>query len=124
MGRWLCRNVAVNWDEGGMPWTCLPGEPSNVNWCNSAQGSELYKNPPKGWLGASDHGKQSACISPGTSTWQWYLSPVHGTPDTLCVAWGVCQKTLHACLVQGSHTTPLRSSFWATSPTMAPRPST
>ena len=52
----LCRNLAVNWDEGGMPWTCLPGEPSNVNWCNSAQGSELYKNPPKAWLGANDHG--------------------------------------------------------------------
>ena len=51
-----CRNLAVNWDEGGMPWTCLPGEPSNVNWCNSAQGSELYKNPPKAWLGANDHG--------------------------------------------------------------------
>ena len=60
---WLCRNVAVNWDEGGMPWTCLPGEPSNVNWCNSAQGSELYKNPPKGWLGASDHGEPSFCSS-------------------------------------------------------------
>jgi hypothetical protein len=52
-----CRNVAVNFDQGGMPWTCLPGEPSNVNWCNSAQGEELYKNPPQAWLGANDHGE-------------------------------------------------------------------
>ena len=55
--RWCCRNLAVNFDQGGMPWTCLPGEPSNVNWCNSAQGEGLYKNPPQAWLGANDHGE-------------------------------------------------------------------
>ena len=46
----------MNLDEGGMPWTCLPGEPSNVNWCNSAGGADLYKNPPAAWRGAKQHG--------------------------------------------------------------------
>ena len=71
MGSCVCRNVAVNWDEGGMPWTCLPGEPSDVNWCNSAQGSELYKNPPKGWLGASDHGKHISRTSAAALAWSF-----------------------------------------------------
>ena len=39
-----------------MPWTCLPGEPSNVNWCNGAGGADLYKNPPLAWRGANQHG--------------------------------------------------------------------
>ena len=51
-----CRNLAINLDEGGMPWTCLPGEPSNVNWCNAAGGADLYKNPPLAWRGANQHG--------------------------------------------------------------------
>ena len=61
--RWCCRHLAVNFDQGGMPWTCLPGEPSNVNWCNSAQGEGLYKNPPQAWLGANDHGESKASPS-------------------------------------------------------------
>ena len=40
-----------------MPWTCLPGEPSDVNWCNNPGGWDLYKNPPAGWKGANDHGE-------------------------------------------------------------------
>ena len=50
------RNLSINLDEGGMPWTCLPGEPSNVNWCNGAGGADLYKNPPAAWRGAKQHG--------------------------------------------------------------------
>ena len=52
-----CRDLAVNWDEGGMPWTCLPGEPSDENWCNDPSGWDFYKNPPKAWRGANDHGE-------------------------------------------------------------------
>ena len=55
--RAVCRDLAINWDEGGMPWTCLPGEPSDVNWCNNPDGWDLYKNPPAGWKGANDHGE-------------------------------------------------------------------
>ena len=50
------RDLSVNWDEGGMPWTCLPGEPSDINWCNDPGGWDLYKNPPQAWIGADDHG--------------------------------------------------------------------
>ncbi|CAG9467721.1 unnamed protein product [Pedinophyceae sp. YPF-701] len=44
---------------GGMPWTCLPGEPAKVDFCNprdrwTGRGSrELYSNPPEAWLGAA-----------------------------------------------------------------------
>lgn len=55
--RAVCRDLAINWDEGGMPWTCLPGEPSDVNWCNNPDGWDLYKNPPAGWKGANNHGE-------------------------------------------------------------------
>ena len=51
-----CRNLGINLDEGGLPWTCLPCEPSNVNWCNRAGGADLYKNPPLAWRGANQHG--------------------------------------------------------------------
>ncbi|KAK9917541.1 hypothetical protein WJX75_005540 [Coccomyxa subellipsoidea] len=51
-----CKDISVNWDEGGMPWTCLPGEPPNVNWCNGAGGAGLYKNPPEAWRGARTRG--------------------------------------------------------------------
>ena len=68
----------MNWDEGGMPWTCLPGEPSNVNWCNSAQGSELYKNPPKAWLGANDHGALPCTPAPTV------IFCTHCTPLIFC----------------------------------------
>ncbi len=40
-----------------MPWTCLPGEPANVNWCNNAGGADLYKNPPAAWRGARYQGR-------------------------------------------------------------------
>ncbi len=45
-----------------MPWTCLPGEPSDVNWCNDPSGWDLYKNPPQAWRGANDHGKPQVII--------------------------------------------------------------
>ncbi|CAK0785155.1 hypothetical protein CVIRNUC_008361 [Coccomyxa viridis] len=51
-----CKDLSVNWDEGGMPWTCLPGEPADINWCNDPGGWDLYKNPPQAWIGADDHG--------------------------------------------------------------------
>ncbi|CAL8463261.1 g2795 [Coccomyxa elongata] len=51
-----CKDVGINWDEGGMPWTCLPGEPPNVNWCNGAGGADLYRNPPEAWRGANTRG--------------------------------------------------------------------
>ncbi len=51
------RNLQINLDEGGMPWTCLPGEPANVNWCNNAGGADLYKNPPAAWRGARYQGR-------------------------------------------------------------------
>jgi len=51
------RNLQINLDEGGMPWTCLPGEPANVNWCNGAGGADLYKNPPAAWRGARYQGR-------------------------------------------------------------------
>lgn len=59
---YCCRDLAVKWDEGGMPWTCLPGEPSDVNWCNDPSGWDLYKNPPQAWRGANDHGTQPGCV--------------------------------------------------------------
>lgn len=40
-----------------MPWTCLPGEPANVNWCNGAGGADLYRNPPAAWRGARTQGR-------------------------------------------------------------------
>ena len=55
----FCRDLSVNWDEGGMPWTCLPGEPADINWCNDPGGWDLYKNPPQAWIGADDHGERS-----------------------------------------------------------------
>jgi hypothetical protein len=60
------RDIGVNWDEGGMPWTCLPGEPSNINWCNdnSGGGWEMYRNPPQAWIGANDRGAHmTSCFS-------------------------------------------------------------
>ena len=56
-----CRDLAINLDEGGMPWTCLPGEPANVNWCNGAGGADLYRHPPAAWRGARTQG---ACPVP------------------------------------------------------------
>ena len=56
---WGCahRDLAINLDEGGMPWTCLPGEPANVNWCNGAGGADLYRHPPAAWRGARTQGR-------------------------------------------------------------------
>ena len=68
------RDLAVNWDEGGMPWTCLPGEPSDVNWCNDPGGWDLYKNPPKAWRGANDHGKHA----PAHPAHHYSVSSVYG----------------------------------------------
>ena len=51
------RDLAINLDEGGMPWTCLPGEPANVNWCNGAGGADLYRHPPAAWRGARTQGR-------------------------------------------------------------------
>ena len=46
-----------------MPWTCLPGEPPNVNWCNGAGGAGLYKNPPEAWRGARTRGEPlTSCL--------------------------------------------------------------
>ena len=42
-----------------MPWTCLPGEPANVNWCNGAGGADLYRHPPAAWRGARTQGTRS-----------------------------------------------------------------
>ena len=56
-GACLHRDLAINLDEGGMPWTCLPGEPANVNWCNGAGGADLYRNPPAAWRGARTQGR-------------------------------------------------------------------
>ena len=55
-GLHVCRDLAINLDEGAMPWTCLPGEPSNINWCNAQDQSDLYHNPPAAWRGASYQG--------------------------------------------------------------------
>lgn len=55
-GACMHRDLAINLDEGGMPWTCLPGEPANVNWCNGANGADLYRHPPAAWRGARTQG--------------------------------------------------------------------
>lgn len=47
-----------------MPWTCLPGEPPNVNWCNGAGGADLYRNPPEAWRGANTRGERLHSPSP------------------------------------------------------------
>eukprot|EP00884_Botryococcus_braunii_P022962 jgi/Botrbrau1/934/Bobra.0167s0045.1 len=51
-----CGGISINLDEGGMPWTCLAGEPENMNWCNAEDSMLRYHNPPDAWKGARDKG--------------------------------------------------------------------
>lgn len=55
---------------GGLPWTCLQGEPTGLNWCNAADASNVYKDPPTAWL--STHGRGDAC-----SLLDWVDEPLH-----------------------------------------------
>ncbi len=105
------RDISVNWDEGGMPWTCLAGEPSNVNWCNGAGGADLYKNPPEAWRGANTRGELADVH---LNILQFLLRHLSGMLAVLDTCW--CAQVFH--------TTPSRFWCWATSPTLAASQST
>eukprot|EP01025_Chloroclados_australasicus_P004944 TRINITY_DN11367_c0_g1_i3.p1 TRINITY_DN11367_c0_g1~~TRINITY_DN11367_c0_g1_i3.p1 ORF type:complete len:843 (-),score=98.48 TRINITY_DN11367_c0_g1_i3:7-2208(-) len=49
-----CRDIDISLELGGMPWSCLPGEPENINWCNAQGRWDLYSNPPEEWRGRSN----------------------------------------------------------------------
>eukprot|EP01025_Chloroclados_australasicus_P023458 TRINITY_DN2376_c0_g1_i8.p1 TRINITY_DN2376_c0_g1~~TRINITY_DN2376_c0_g1_i8.p1 ORF type:complete len:1394 (-),score=237.96 TRINITY_DN2376_c0_g1_i8:1244-5095(-) len=49
-----CRHIDIDFQLGGMPWECLPGEPENINFCNSRGRFDLYRNPPEEWKGKTD----------------------------------------------------------------------
>lgn len=46
-----------------MPWTCLAGEPENINWCNAEDSMLRYHNPPDAWKGARDKGESTSLPS-------------------------------------------------------------
>ncbi|KAK9811999.1 hypothetical protein WJX73_007485 [Symbiochloris irregularis] len=45
-----CKNLDMKLQLGGLPWTCLQGEPTGLNWCNAADAANVYKDPPEAWL--------------------------------------------------------------------------
>ena len=84
-----------------MPWTCLPGEPPNVNWCNGAGGADLYRNPPEAWRGANTRGEQQLhSQSP----------PCVSAKDVLPIKKHVAQPNQSNCVaLQACPTTPSKS---------------
>ena len=53
------RNLDVKLELGGLPWTCLEGEPTGLNWCNAADAASVYRDPPSAWLSTVGRGKLS-----------------------------------------------------------------
>ena len=56
-----CRNLDVQFELGGLPWTCLEGENSGLNWCNAADAASVYRDPPAAWLSTVGRG-QLPCL--------------------------------------------------------------
>ena len=52
----------MNLELGGLPWTCLEGEPTGLNWCNAADAASIYRDPPQAWLSTNGRGA-AHCLS-------------------------------------------------------------
>ena len=61
----IYRNLDVKLELGGLPWTCLQGEPTGLNWCNAAgkAGDAVYKQPPSAWLSANGRGEHTDSVT-------------------------------------------------------------